>query len=173
MEWIETEATLQSTAQKGGRGKKGRGEKKGGREKTGCDEFNRSRTVWVAAHWSYGHTFQCSSSSNATWWERFNANPKHLERDFKRMFCPRQKKKTTASLVCSNQTVHQTRSGELDNSENPLITRSDNAFSLKKTIIVNIFEFTTIGSNMTWQMVCHTQPSQNEPWEVFKKRTCT
>lgn len=73
------------------------------------------------------------------------------------------KKKTTASLVCSNQTVHQTRSGELDNSENPLITRSDNAFSLKKTIIVNIFEFTTIGSNMTWQMVCHTQPSRNEP----------
>lgn len=50
-----------------------------------------------------------------------------------------------------------------NNSENPLITRSDNAFSLKKTIIVNIFEFTTIGSNMTWQMVCHTQPSRNEP----------
>lgn len=48
MEWIETEATLQSTAQKGGRERK-REEKKGER-KTGCDELNRSRTVWVAAH---------------------------------------------------------------------------------------------------------------------------
>lgn len=39
-------------------------------------------------------------------------------------------RKTTASLVCSNQTAHQTRSGELENSENPLITWSDNAFFL-------------------------------------------
>lgn len=100
MEWIETEATLQSTAQKGGRERK-REEKKGER-KTGCDELNRSRTVWVAAHWSYGHTFQCSSSSNATWWERFNTDPKHLERDFKRLFCPRQKNNSFASLLKSN-----------------------------------------------------------------------
>lgn len=70
-------------------------------------ELNISRAVWVAAQWSYGHTFQYSSSSNATWWGRFNTDLKHLERDFKRLCCPHQKNNSICSSFKSNLSPHK------------------------------------------------------------------
>lgn len=58
--------------------------------------------MWVGAPWSSGHAFRRCSSSNATWWERFNTDLRRLERDFERLFCPQRKNNSAGSLFKSN-----------------------------------------------------------------------